>query len=263
MGSFEEQQIIQQRELGDRIFKDGGRALPSGTLSRYIVSWALFEMMEKAIRSSAGKLSKESSILIMCAGEAHEGTILCDEGYTNITISDISPMGVESALKRDPRLKGVVLNAQDADVPNDSYDFVFIQHGLHHLPSPVAGLTEMLRIARFGAAFIEPHDSLVGNLIGRDWEWHDDAVNYVFRWDKKLVQDVCNSYLGPDSFTNKSFSFWHHNPTFFKMRNLPFSEVVSVNILKFTKSALDTIFRYSGNQICGLVILNSAKTTLP
>jgi hypothetical protein len=55
---------------------------------------------------------------------------------------------------------------------------------LHHLPRPVTGFTEMLRVAKKAVIVIEPYDSLIGNLLGTEWEEQGTAINYVYRWDK-------------------------------------------------------------------------------
>ena len=58
----------------------------------------------------------------------------------------------------DERLKTRVLNAEEmSEVEDGSYDLVLVQDGLHHLPRPTLGFTEMLRVARIAAIVIEPH----------------------------------------------------------------------------------------------------------
>jgi ubiquinone/menaquinone biosynthesis C-methylase UbiE len=100
--------------------------------------------MWRLTTASNGRISKSSKILLMCGGEGLEGSILCDMGYRNVTISDISERGVAEAIKRDSRLQGLVLNAERADVESNSFEVVIVQDGLHHLQSPVQGFTEML-----------------------------------------------------------------------------------------------------------------------
>jgi hypothetical protein len=223
---------------------------------RYVTYWRIMEAMRRLSVAAAGRVELDTPILVACAGEGGEASALCDLGYTNVTMSDLSEMGVKAALQRDPRLKGLVLDAQKADLADRCFGVVLIQDGLHHLPSPVQGFTEMLRLASVGVVFLEPHDSLVGRWIGTRWERNGDAVNYVFRWTRKLVEDVSSSYLGPDAFRNLSFSFWHHNPSFDRLGRKLGGGRAGLTVIKGIKGLLDGLAARAGNQFCGLVLMN-------
>ena len=67
---------------------------------------------------------------------------------------------------RDPRLDTRQMDAEALDVPDNSYDIVLVQDGLHELRRPVLGLTEMLRVARRAVIVIEPHTGVVAGLLG-------------------------------------------------------------------------------------------------
>jgi SAM-dependent methyltransferase len=129
-------------------------------------------------------------------------------------------VAIATGIRRDPRLKGVAADAENTEFKSESFDLVIVQDGLHHLASPVRGFTEMLRIARVGVIFVEPHDALVGKIIGTKWEQNGDAINYVFRWTHKLVEQVASSYLGRERFRNHSYAYWHHNMVFAKLGSL-------------------------------------------
>jgi hypothetical protein len=148
----------------------------------------------------------------------------------------------------------LVINAERAEVADESYDVTIVQDGLHHLRSPVQGFVEMLRIARTATIFLEPHQSLVGSLIGTKWEHNEEAVNYVFRWNRKLVHDVASSFLCSERFLNLSYSFWHHNIVFERVGRALGSGVLGLSTVKLIKSALDTVVYSAGNQFCGLVV---------
>lgn len=245
-----------QRAQHDLKFSGGPRAHVTSVipLVRYLVRWRLEEGLRRLQRMALDRLSTRSSILVMCAGEGLEGSILCDLGYTDVTVSDLSPVGVAQAQARDGRLKGLVLNAEHAELPVAAFDLVVVQDGLHHLQNPTLGFTEMLRLARVGVLFLEPHDSLVGNLIGTRWERNGDAVNYVFRWTRKLVEDVASSYLGPNSFTNLSFSFWHHNVVYHRFGKLLGEGRFALWAIRSLKFILDGVGGWAGNQFCGLIL---------
>ncbi len=246
----------QQKQQQDAQFSKGTRSHVTTTnlLTRYIVDWRLKEAFRRLSKAAEGSISNESKILFMCAGEGMEGSILCDMGFKCVTISDISDVAVAEAMRRDKRLKGIALNAERSDQPDASFDVVVVQDGLHHLQNPVLGFTEMLRIARLGVLFLEPHDSFIGKVLGTEWEKNGEATNYVFRWNKKLVQDVASSYLPRNSFQNLSFSFWHHNIVFDKIGRALGGGRIGLFTIQFLKMALDSMLGKMGNQFCGAVL---------
>ncbi len=254
-------QIDNQREYHDRFYADGSRSHigTSDPLIDYITNWRIAEAMRRIASASEGRLDKSTPILAMCSGDGGEGSVLCDLGYTDVTVSDISGMAVKAAVERDSRLKGLVLDAQRVDLADGQFGVVLVQDGLHHLPSPIQGFTEMLRLATVGAVFLEPHDSLVGSLIGTKWERNGDAINYVFRWSHKLVESVASSYLGPDAFRNASFSFWHHNPVYARIGRLLGGGAFAFKAIRSIKAALDFCAAPAGNQFCGLVLRSQPK----
>jgi len=244
-----------QRASFNATFSHGSRShvTSKDPLTRYLVTWRLKTALLR-LQDVAPDLNMSSSILVMCAGEGLEGTVLCDLGYTDVTVSDISDVGVAEALRRDPRLKGLTLNAERAELAGESYDVVVVQDGLHHLPSPVAGFTEMLRICRRAAVFLEPHNSLAGRRLGREWEINGNAVNYVFRWDRRLVEQVSSSYLGRAMSVNLSFSFWHHNVGLEGLGRKIRPVRAAKPAIAATKRILDAVGGRFGNQFCGIVV---------
>lgn len=150
------------------------------------------------------------SILVACGGVGGEGTFLANHGWADVTVSDFTPSALELCRSFDPRLKVLTLDAQDMALDDNSFDFVLVQDGLHHLAQPARGLTEMLRVARRGAVVIEPHYGLAGRILGREWEVEGDAVNYVFRWNSQMVEQVAKSYLLQYDLKVHVARFWDH-----------------------------------------------------
>jgi SAM-dependent methyltransferase len=159
-------------------------------------------LLERRLRISVLRLMQltdskpaDWSALVICAGNGIEGTVLANTGFREVTISDFSETGLGWGMSMDARLKGCLLDAENMDLPDNSYDLVLVQDVLHHLPRPPIGLTEMLRVARRAVIVIEPHDGIVGRLLGTRWERVGATVNYVFRWNKWLFDSVVRSYL--------------------------------------------------------------------
>jgi ubiquinone/menaquinone biosynthesis C-methylase UbiE len=247
--------LQQQKDRNNQIYSEGSRqhVLSEDIATKYIVSWRIKESLKRLMAASNGLINRDSSVLCLCSGEGLEGSILCDLGFKDVTVSDLAENGVQAALERDSRLKGMVLNAENTGLENESFDIVLVQDGLHHLSSPVQGFIEMLRMAKKGVFFLEPHRSLAGRLIGRKWETNGPAVNYVFRWDKNLVEQVASSYLGRDKFENLSFSFWHHNMVYARIPKV-LGSTLGLPAIKTIKVLFDGTMGKFGNQFCGMVL---------
>ena len=245
-----------QKKASENTFAEGSRAhtKSSDPLVRYLTRWRIEESVHLIFRHLRKNIDPEWKILVLCAGEGYEGTVLCDIGFRNVLVTDLSENGVRAALARDSRLRGETGNAEALHYPDSSFDLVITQDALHHLSRPVLGLTEMLRVSRGITLFLEPHDSLVGNLIGTRWEVNGEASNYVFRWTKKLGHDIACSYIGHEYFDNLSFSFWHHNIVYEKIARKLGGGKISITFLKCLKFALDRLFWRWGNQFCGMII---------
>jgi SAM-dependent methyltransferase len=250
--------LEQQRSHTDAYLSRGPRPHTFSTdpFTRYIFEWRAVTAIRR-LQEYVGGLDRDTSFLVLCAAEGHEGSILCNLGFHKVTVSDISPVALQWAAKRDPRLRTQLLLAEKLDLPDRAFDVVFVQDGLHHLRSPIQGFTEMLRVSRCAAIFLEPHDSLVGRTIGTKWERNADAVNYVFRWSRRLVEGVASSFMGPNSFENLSFSFWHHTAQFARLGKLLGGRTLATVAFRSLKFTLDVTLRPFGNQFCGMVVKKS------
>ena len=68
----------------------------------------------------------------------------------------------------------------------------------------------MLRVARQAIVVIEPYHGVVGNLLGTTWEIDGDAVNYVFRWNRCILEQATYSYLQRSDVTIICRRLWDH-----------------------------------------------------
>jgi ubiquinone/menaquinone biosynthesis C-methylase UbiE len=145
------------------------------------------------------------------------------------------------------------LNAEDmSEVSDGEYDLVLVQDGLHHLPRPALGLTEMLRVARRAVVVIEPYDALVARLIGTTWEQHDEAVNYVFRWTSSAFAAVTRSYVGQAADVVDA-RLWDHGAAVHRaVRVLP--DAAQFSAARLVYGALRPFNRMAGNQFVGAVV---------
>jgi ubiquinone/menaquinone biosynthesis C-methylase UbiE len=205
-----------QRERASRVFGDPAEGLwdfhyTSDPLMRYLRDRRLHRALRELDKRGKLDVARQSALLV-CGGVGGEGTFLANQGFVDVTVSDLSEEAMALCRRFDGRLKTRALNAEDmSEVEDGSYDLVLVQDGLHHLPRPVLGFTEMLRVARTAVVVIEPYSGLVGRAIGTKWEVDGDAVNYVFRWNRNIFEQATRSYLLSDDAEVIACRFFDHN----------------------------------------------------
>ncbi|MFJ7337131.1 class I SAM-dependent methyltransferase [Streptomyces sp. NPDC101110] len=200
------------------------------------------------------------SVLIVCGGVGGEGVFLSRYGFKDITVSDLSEEALAVCRGLEPTLRTMSLNAENmAEIPDSSYDLVLVQDGLHHLPRPVLGFTEMLRVARTAVIVIEPHDGLVGRLIGTEWERHGDVVNYVFRWNRSILNQATRSYLLCKRAIVLPHRMWDHNVVVGKLARR-FPERWRLTVAKAVYRVLRPVNRV-GNMMVAVVVKPDGDTT--
>lgn len=201
----------------------------------------------------------EWDVLIVCGGVGGEGTLLANLGFRKVTVSDFSKNALEICKVRDARLQTCILNVEQLDLPDDSFDLVLVQDGLHHLPRPALGLTEMLRVARRAVVVVEPHSGVVAKLLGTVWECKVDKVNHVFRWNQLLLEQVTLSYLLQIPSYIKAIRLWDHNVMMSKLAKLLGSKRVGLFFVKFCYFFLNSLFWWLGNMMIGIVVKHNDK----
>lgn len=197
-------------------------------------------------------------VLIVCGGIGGEGTLLANQGFSDVTVSDLSRERLELCRKIDKRLQTTVQDAENMDLESGAYDLVLVQAGLHELPQPVLGFTEMLRVSRKVVVVVEPHLSISGKLLGTKWERHGHEdnyvidVNYAFRWNQTILEQVTRSYLLSEKTYVKAIRFWDHDVYVGKaVSKLPAKHRLSA--AKAIYRALD-VLPGTGNAMAGVVI---------
>lgn len=235
----------------------------SDPLTRYVRDRRLYyalECISSTLGTTIGEL-RDWSVLITCGGVGGEGTCLANLGFSNITVTDISPEYLDTCRRFDPRLETMVQDAEGLTLAPASYDLVLVQDGLHELRQPVSGLIEMLRVSRKAVVVIEPHISRVAKLFGTKWEQHDKteeafaprSTHYVFRWNEDLFTQAVRSYLGTDAAHVKTIRLWDHNvQVSHAVRRLPARHKAPA--AKLIYKLLGLVLPRAGNMFIGVVI---------
>lgn len=201
-----------------------------------------------------GRSPEDLTALVVCGGVGGEGTYLKNLGCRSVTVTDFSQHALEICRERDPRLETRVADAEHHDLPDESFDIVLVQDGLHELRRPTVGLTEMLRLSRLATIVIEPYDGIVGRRFGTRWEAHGGVINYVFRWNKRLVGDVVCSFLRAPAVTTRVIRLWDHNVIVGRMARLAGRGAAGVVVARAIYFALDTVFAGLGNMMIAVVV---------
>lgn len=216
--------------------------------------------------SEIKKLAKDTiydwKILIVCDGVGGAGTFFADQGLKSITVSDISQEALNYCVKRDPRLKTLLLDVENMGLADEAFDLVLVQDGLHHLRRPFLGYTEMLRVAKKAVIVIEPHAGVVARIFGTVWEEHYGEVNYVFRWNYFILKQITNSYLLKSPFSIKFIRIWDHNLVMNKIARIFGGGKAGLFIIKIAYFILNSIFSRLGNMMIGILIKENRDSSI-
>lgn len=164
--------------------------------------YLICEGVQRYIEITSG--NNAGSVLAVCAN-FREGENLSRFPFSKIVLSNIIGIDefgdrMKTIMNHDSRISYHRENCENISFPSRSFDLVFCKEGLHHLSRPVQGLYEMLRICRKAVIFIEPWDSLASRILEvfgltTYYEKHSGCRNnFVFRWNKRQLCMLLNSY---------------------------------------------------------------------
>ncbi len=161
------------------------------------------------------RIAMDAAILVVCGGQYDRKTFL-DAGYKNVTISNLEPH--ERVESNYEPYSWVQQDAENLQFPDDAFDWVVVNAGLHHCGSPHKALCEMFRVCRRGILVLEARDSFLMQLAVKlkltvDYELEPIALsgasaatafgglrstfipNYVYRWtERELEKTIASSY---------------------------------------------------------------------
>jgi SAM-dependent methyltransferase len=181
-------------------FFDGGDTefeieRPSGT-PRFYKS-LIEEKFARSVASIRSTLAGATALSV-CGGSGMDAEYIARLG-ANVIVADISPGAVRRARERARRhgfpLTVIVADAERLPFPDRSVDLVYVHDGLHHLEDPLAGLTEMARVARLAVSVNEPARAAATRLAVRLRlsENREDAGNDIARVDPSAIVSTLES----------------------------------------------------------------------
>jgi len=132
------------------------------------------------------------SVLIASCGTGIDVHYLRKYYDAHFTVSDLSEEAVKLTLALHKNVTGAVEDTERLSFGDESFDYAFIAASLHHLPRPLIGLYELIRVAKHGVIVIEPNDSWLTRLATRLKlaTEIEEAGNYVYRfsaWDIERI----------------------------------------------------------------------------
>jgi len=176
--------------------------------------------------------ARAPTILAICA-DWKEAATLRQFPFETITLTGLLPADEKMCelLDQDSRIRYEQQNAESLHFASQSFDIIFCKEGLHHLARPVLGLYEMLRTCRVAVVFIEGYDGWLNRRLeraGLSSIYETDQAgnigqrrNYVFRWGRRLLEELLNSYYLDSGWTVSLVSAWMGSRVQFGKRSWP------------------------------------------
>lgn len=135
---------------------------------------------------------KQKKVLDICCGNGFEAEFLVKMG-AQVTVSDISEEAIKAAKRRCKwAIKGAVADAEKLPFKSGSFDLTIAHAGLHHLPNPHRGISEMARVSRTGFIFVEAQKNCITQILIKLGfaEEYEESGNYVYRFSRKEIHKV-------------------------------------------------------------------------
>jgi SAM-dependent methyltransferase len=169
--------------------------------------------------------------LLVIGGSWEDVELLICAGFKDITLSNFQSEPEEDEHSNSgAKVKLLVIDAEQIDLPDGSFDFVFAHEVLHHCRSPHRALCEMLRVASKHVVLLEPNDSLsmrvltwagfsfpyeIFSVVYHGYEAggvRDSCVpNFIYRWSAHEVRKTVSSFLAEYAFLVHAYPYWDFN----------------------------------------------------
>ncbi len=138
---------------------------------------------------------KGKKVLSICCGDGFEGEFLYKLG-AEVTVTDISPEAVKAAKRRCPHLKGFAADSENLPFKKGSFDLVLVRDGLHHLPNPRKGISEMNRVSKIGFIVIEAQKNFLTRIflkLGIALQY-EISGNFVYRFTRREIKKIMRKH---------------------------------------------------------------------
>jgi len=209
--------------------------------------------------------SKNDFGSVLALGSSHiEAEELIKYPFKKIVLSGFAAPTekTKEIIKKDKRVSYQTENIEKLSFKSQSFDLVFVKEALHHVPRPILGLYEMLRVSKKAVIFIEPGESLLGSIL--DWlklssKYETNQAgnqkfrdNFVYRWNKKEIVKMLNSYYLESGYKLFLSNCWMSNR--YNMRFKPLIKVLNfvgwtLSLIPFNKGNYLTCVIFPGKDL--------------
>jgi ubiquinone/menaquinone biosynthesis C-methylase UbiE len=165
-----------------------------------------FAHLEKLLKRASIELDGTRLHVASC-GSGIDINYLTKQFKAKIFATDYSNKAVEIVRNAFPNVEVKVEDNEKLSFSDNYFAWSFIAASLHHLPRPILGLYELLRVSKHGIIVMEPNDSFLTRFatsIGMIQEY-EVSGNYVYRISKRDVCKVARSGYC-DYFINRCFA---------------------------------------------------------
>jgi ubiquinone/menaquinone biosynthesis C-methylase UbiE len=232
-------------------FRDGSKSFYKESL---IGNFIEYYTLKEALSLLPFKV-RNMVVLSICCGDGFEGEYLHRLG-ARVTVSDFSPEAVKAARRRCKYLRGVVADAENLPFKDNSFDLVLVRHGLHHIPHPYKGLSEMNRISKKGFVFIEAQRNFITKIfinlkLASEYE---ESGNFVYRF----TRDEIKKFMKRINVNNYKISTsWCYHVDFLTEQIYPrFNSKITLLVFTLLFSFFNSLFGYFGNSMVVVALKN-------
>jgi SAM-dependent methyltransferase len=166
--------------------------------------------------------------VLVVGGTQDDAATLQRCGFSRITLSNID--GAPDNPNEPNALPVIAVDAENIQLPDDSYDVVFFHEVIHHCRSPHRALCEMLRVSKRQVLMMEPNDSafmrllcrfrfsfpyeifaVVNNDYVRGGVRNTHVPNFIFRWNSWGVQQLVSALMAEYAPQIYADPYWDFN----------------------------------------------------
>jgi len=218
----------------------------TGRLYKYFIDYKF----KKAFNSLPFAI-KDFILLDACCGSGMASEYYAKNGAKVVGI-DISFEAVKRAKVRSEKYRFsaefMVADVENLPFKNNSFDFVCVHDGLHHLENPSEGIREAVRVASKSFLTIEPAKAFltkISVLLGISKN-REEAGNYVYRFSKKELKKLSEE-LGFNSCRSKRYLMYypHFPPKWFRL--FEYQIIFTIFLIMFYM--INFAFGFLGNKI--------------
>jgi SAM-dependent methyltransferase len=170
----------------------------------------LLRVIERHLQACG--VDRTQPVLVVGGGQ-EDLEILSACGFSQIVLSNLAGTGT-------------ILDAEQIDLPDNSYPVVFAHAVLHHCRSPQKALGEMVRVSQKHVFFMEPNDCWALRMLvrlGLSFPYEIGGVanngytgglrnglipNYIYRWTEREVIKSVLTYHPERQFDVRSQPYW-------------------------------------------------------